>query len=114
MKRSIVAVLSIVMWLGVALALGSPASAADANPMVHGKVLKIDKEKSTILLEQENNQTEEVVYTKSTTFKMGSSKKNEPSSIDKVEVGHYMGCAGAMAGKHLVASTCTFRAEEHP
>jgi hypothetical protein len=24
-----------------------------------------------------------------------------------------MGCAGAMTGKHLVASTCTFRAEEH-
>jgi hypothetical protein len=113
MRRSIVAMLCVVVWLAVALALGSPASAADTNPMVRGKVVKIDKETSTITLEQKDNQTKEVVYTKTTTFKMGSSTKNEPSSIEKVEVGHYMGCAGAMTGKHLVASTCTFRAEEH-
>jgi hypothetical protein len=111
MKRSILAMLGVAVAFAVAFAV-APAAAADVNPMVNGKVIKIDKETSTITLEK-GKETKEVVYTKSTTFKMGSSSKNEPSSIDKVEVGNYMGCAGALNGKRLVASTCTFRAREH-
>jgi hypothetical protein len=111
MKRS--AVVALVVALGLALGLGSLAAAEDTNPMVNGKVIKIDKDTSTIMLEQKDNKTKEVTYTKSTTFKMGSSSKNTPSSIDEVKVGNYMGCAGAFSGERLVASTCTFRAREH-
>ncbi len=113
MRRNILASsLLVTVAIVVGLVLGSPGSAEDINPMVNGRVKKIDKETSTITLSKDNK-TKEVIYTESTEFKMGSSSKNEPSSIDEVEVDHYMGCKGAFKGEQLVASICTFREGEH-
>src|SRR5690349_2749521 len=95
----------------VSLILGFQAVAADKKAktgQLSGNVNSISKDKSEIEL-RKGNTRRVVVYSGSTKFNMGSSKKNTPSSVDSVKEGNYMYCGGTWNGPKLSATNCIFR-----
>lgn len=121
MQRTFIKV--IVLSLGIALSVvayqKAPAKPkAPKAPKVErlsGTVRMISKDKSEISLRQSSSTTGAeriVIYSAKTEFKMGSTAKSTPSSIDQVKEGNYMYCGGKFEGVKLAADTCTFRAQK--
>ena len=102
----------IAVCLALALSLGAQDKAKAKKTKVitvSGNVQMISREKSAITL-RKGTTPETVMYNADTKFNMGSSRKNEPSSIDQVKDGNYMYCSCAIEGGNRVAQKCIFRA----
>jgi hypothetical protein len=103
---------SVIRWLLIISAvLVFQAAAADKKAktgQLSGNVNSISKDKSEIEL-RKGNTKRVIIYSGSTKFNMGSSKKNSPSSVDQVKEGNYMYCGGTWDGTKLAASNCIFR-----
>lgn len=102
-----------IRWiLIISLVLVFQAAAADKKAktgQLSGNVNAISKDRSEIEL-RKGNTRRVVIYSGSTKFNMGSSKKSSPSSLDEVKEGNYMYCGGTWNGPKLAATNCIFRA----
>ena len=77
---------------------------------LQGKVQMMNKDTSTITVEQKSGLRRQVLYSADTKFSTGSSKKNKPGSLDQVKEGNFINCSGAYNEKtQLVAKLCVYR-----
>jgi len=101
-----------IQWLLVIfVALAFQAAAADKKAktgQLSGNVNQISKDRSEIEL-RKGTTRRVVIYSGSTKFNMGTSKKSTPSSVDQVKEGNYMYCGGSWNGPKLAATNCIFR-----
>jgi hypothetical protein len=103
--------MSFAALLGLVLAFNIVA--AD-KPMkmanLQGKVQMMNKDTSTITVEQKGGLRRQALYSGDTKFSMGSSKKNKPGSLDQVKEGNFINCSGTYNDKtQLVAKICVYR-----
>jgi hypothetical protein len=103
--------LSFAALLGLVLAFNIVA--AD-KPMkmanLQGKVQMMNKDTSTITVEQKGGLRRQVLYSSDTKFATGSSKKNKPGSIEQVRENNFINCSGTYNDKsQLMAKTCVYR-----
>jgi hypothetical protein len=107
----------IALSLGIALSVlayqKAPAKPkAPKNGNIQGTVRVIAKDKSeiTVHTSQTAGATDRIViYSAATTWGLGSSKKQAPSSLDKLKEGYFLNCVGPFEGVKLAATSCYFR-----
>jgi hypothetical protein len=102
---SFAALLGLVLAFNI-IAADKPAKMAN----LQGKVQMMNKDTSTITVEQKSGLRRQVLYGGETKFATGSSKKNKPGALDQVKEGNFINCSGAYNEKsQLVANTCVYR-----
>ena len=103
--------LSFAVLLGLVLALNIVAADKPAKMAnLQGKVQMMNKDTSTITVEQKGGLRRQVLYSGDTKFNMGSSKSNKPGSIDQVKEGNFINCSGTFNDKtQLMAKVCVYR-----
>ena len=103
--------LSFAVLLGLVLAFNIVA--AD-KPMkmanLQGKVQMMNKDTSTITVEQKGGIRRQVLYSGDTKFNIGSSKSNKAGSVDQIKEGYFINCSGTYNDKtQLMAKLCVYR-----
>ena len=110
-KFSGVVGLLLAVLLGLILAFNIVAADKPAKPAnLQGKVQMMNKDTSTITVEQKGGLRRQVLYSGDTKFSMGSSKSNKPGALDQVKEGNFINCTGMYNDKtQLVAKMCVYR-----
>jgi hypothetical protein len=103
--------LSFAVLLGLILAFNIVAADKPAKMAnLQGKVQMMNKDNSTITVEQKGGLRRQVMYSGDTKFNMGSSKSNKPGSLDQVKEGYFINCSGSYNDKtQLMAKMCVYR-----
>ena len=103
--------LSFAVLLGLILAFNIVAADKPAKPAnLQGKVQMMNKDNSTITVEQKGGLRRQVLYSGDTKFMVGSSKSNKPGSLDQVKEGNFINCTGTYNDKtQLMAKVCVYR-----
>jgi hypothetical protein len=106
--------LCFMVLLGFVLALSAIAQdKAPKGANVQGTVMTIKKDTSTITVNTSDlnisKTPRQVMYSASTTFMYGHSNDNKPGTLDKVQMGNYISCTGAMEKGVLMATECVYR-----
>ena len=103
--------LSFAVLLGLVLAFNIVAADKPAKMAnLQGKVQMMNKDTSTITVEQKGGLRRQVVYSGDTKFNTGSSKSNKPGSLDQVKEGNFINCSGTYNDKtQLMAKMCVYR-----
>jgi hypothetical protein len=107
----------IALSLGIALsvlAYQNPPAKPKAPTIgnIQGTVRIIAKEKSEITVhtsQTKGGADRIVIYSAATKWGFGSSKKQDPSSVDKLKEGNFLNCSGPFEGVKLAATSCYFR-----
>ena len=90
----------------------TPKKASKAEN-IQGRITAIKKDTSTITVEvgAANSSTtpRQVMYSATTKFMYGHSNDSKAGSLDKVQMGHYISCSGAMDKGVLMATDCIYR-----
>jgi len=104
----------IALSLGIALSVlayqkapAKPKAAKNGN--IQGSVRVIAKDKSEITVRTTQSADRIVVYSAATTWGLGSSKKQAPTTLDKLKEGYFLNCVGPFEGVKLAATSCYFR-----
>jgi hypothetical protein len=109
---SIGILLSLVLALSLGAADKPKKAKAEKLSSVAGRAQMINKDTSTITVENKNIRRQ-VLFSGDTKFLYGHSKKNKPGMADQVKEGNYISCAGKFNEKtQLVASTCVYREQK--
>ena len=85
----------------------APKKAAKAEN-VQGSVTSIKKDTSTITVNT-GTAPRQVMYSAATKFMYGHSDDSKAGTLDKVQMGNYISCSGAMDKGVLMATQCTYR-----
>jgi len=103
--------LSFAVLLGLILAFNIVAADKPAKPAnLQGKVQMMNKDNSTLTVEQKGGLRRQVLYSGDTKFMVGSSKSNKPGSLDQVKEGNFINCTGTYNDKtQLMAKVCVYR-----
>lgn len=106
--------LSFAVLLGLLLALSMMAADKPAKTPkmanLQGKVQMMNKDTSTITVEQKGGLRRQVMYSGDTKFMVGSSKSNKPGSVDQVKESYFINCSGTYNDKmQLAAKLCVYR-----
>ena len=97
--------------LGLVLAFNIVAADKPAKPAnLQGKVQMMNKDTSTITVEQKGGLRRQVLYSGDTKFNMGSSKSNKPGSLDQVKEGNFINAPGRTTTRpNSMAKMCVYR-----
>ena len=100
----------VVVLLGFALAFSAVAQDKKAAKVenVQGKITLIKKETSTITVDA-GTAPRQVMYSASTKFMYGHSEDSKAGTLDKVKMGNFISCSGAMDKGVLMATDCIYR-----
>jgi len=85
----------------------APAKAKAGS--IQGTMRMVNKDKSEMTVHTSQGADRTVVYNCSTSWAEGSSKKQTPSTMDKLKEGYFVNCGGTYDGVKLVAKNCYFR-----
>jgi len=99
--------LSFVLVLSAVAQDKAPKKGAQAQN-IQGMVKLVKKETSTITVDADSVQRL-VKYSATTKFMVGHSDDSKAGMLDKVQIGDYISCSGAMDKGILMATDCLYR-----
>jgi len=112
MQRMFFKVIALSLGIALSVLAYQKAPAKPKAPTVgnvQGTVRMIAKDKSEITVHTSQNMDKIVINGAATKWGFGSSKKQEPSSVDKLKDGYFLNCSGPFEGVKLAATSCYFR-----
>ena len=86
-----------------------PKTKAPRKGDIQGTVRSISKDKSEITVHTSQAVDRIIIYSAGTKLGYGSSKKNTPNSVDKLQEGYFLNCSGTYQDVRLAATNCYFR-----